>query len=266
MADYTSSEIDLTSEKAFRVLSRPIGLANPKFTDIVRDKYNSFEDPSGIMQRFHHGTHYSSAAGVLHYLVRLEPFTTYHIHLHGNKFDVADRQFYSIPNAWRFILDNPCDNKELIPEFFFLPEFLKNNDDFDLGCLQQNHTRINDVELPAWASTPEEFIRKHRGALESDYVSAHLNEWIDLIFGYKQRGQYAVEALNVFNFVTYEGAIDLDKIDNAFERQAMESMIQNFGQIPTQLLKVRLYFFTFIYSIFLKLASHFYYNKLRKSK
>nr|CAH8845438.1 unnamed protein product [Trichobilharzia regenti] len=237
LADYTSSEIDLTSEKAFRVLSRPIGLANPKFTDIVRDKYNSFEDPSGIMQRFHHGTHYSSAAGVLHYLVRLEPFTTYHIHLHGNKFDVADRQFYSIPNAWRFILDNPCDNKELIPEFFFLPEFLKNNDDFDLGCLQQNHTRINDVELPAWASTPEEFIRKHRGALESDYVSAHLNEWIDLIFGYKQRGQYAVEALNVFNFVTYEGAIDLDKIDNAFERQAMESMIQNFGQIPTQLLK-----------------------------
>ncbi|CAH8845465.1 unnamed protein product [Trichobilharzia szidati] len=108
---------------------------------------------------------------------------------------------------------------------------------FDLGCLQQNHTRINDVELPAWASTPEEFIRKHRGALESDYVSAHLHEWIDLIFGYKQRGQNAVEALNVFNFVTYEGAIDLDKIDNTFERQAMESMIQNFGQIPTQLLK-----------------------------
>ncbi|VDP58534.1 unnamed protein product [Schistosoma mattheei] len=127
LADYTSSELDLNSQHTFRDLSRPIGLANPKFIEEVREKYNSFEDPSGVMQKFHHGTHYSSAAGVLHYLVRLEPFTTYHVNLHGNKFDVADRQFYSIPKAWRFILDNPNDNKELIPEFFFLPEFLRNS-------------------------------------------------------------------------------------------------------------------------------------------
>ncbi|KAK4471124.1 hypothetical protein MN116_005521 [Schistosoma mekongi] len=237
LADYTSSEINLNSPQTFRDLSQPIGLANPKFIDEIREKYNSFEDPSGIMQKFHHGTHYSSAAGVLHYLVRLEPFTTYHVNLHGNKFDVADRQFYSIPNAWRFILESPNDNKELIPEFFFLPEFLRNSDNFNSGCRQYNQNRIHDVELPAWASSPEEFIRKHRGALESDYVSSHLHMWIDLIFGYKQRGPASVDALNVFNFVTYEGAVDLDKITNPFERKAMESMIQNFGQTPTQLLK-----------------------------
>ncbi|CAH8536314.1 unnamed protein product [Schistosoma rodhaini] len=237
LADYTSSELDLNSQHTFRDLSRPIGLANPKFINQIREKYNSFEDPSGIMQKFHHGTHYSSAAGVLHYLVRLEPFTTYHVNLHGNKFDVADRQFYSIPKAWRFILDNPNDNKELIPEFFFLPEFLRNSNNFDLGFRQYNQNRINDVELPNWASSPEEFIRKHRAALESDYVSAHLHLWIDLIFGCKQRGPDAVNALNVFNFVTYEGAVDLDKITNSYEREAFESMIQNFGQTPSQLLK-----------------------------
>ncbi|VDN16590.1 unnamed protein product [Dibothriocephalus latus] len=49
--------------------------------------------------------------------------------------------------------------------------------------MQMTGEVVNDVELPAWASTAEEFIRIHRGVLESDYVSANLHNWIDLIFG-----------------------------------------------------------------------------------
>ena len=56
--------------------------------------------------------------------------------------------------------------------------------DFDLGRPQSSSKNVDDVELPSWASTPEEFIRIHRGALESDHVSANLHKWIDLIFGY----------------------------------------------------------------------------------
>lgn len=37
------------------------------------------------------------------------------------------------------------------------------------------------------------FIARNREALESEYVSSHLHEWIDLIFGHKQRGKPAVE-------------------------------------------------------------------------
>jgi hypothetical protein len=46
------------------------------------------------------------------------------------------------------------------------------------------------VQLPPWAKgSAREFIRKHREALESQYVSENLHHWIDLIFGFKQRGK-----------------------------------------------------------------------------
>ena len=81
---------------------------------------------------------------------------------------------------------------ELIPEFFCGDgDFLLNSSGLDLGR-RQNGTgeRIGDVELPVWAEgSPAEFSAQNRQALESEYVSAHLHEWIDLIFGYKQRGK-----------------------------------------------------------------------------
>ncbi|XP_023703751.1 neurobeachin-like protein 1 isoform X2 [Cryptotermes secundus] len=237
VADYTSEELDLTNPSTFRDLSKPIGVVNPKNVPEVRAKYDSYEDPSGKTAKFHYGTHYSNSAGVLHYLVRVEPFTSLHIELQSGRFDVADRQFHSIPQTWKLLMDNPNDVKELTPEFFYFPEFLKNMNGFDLGLLQGTKERVNDVILPKWASSPEDFIYKHRKALECEYVSQHLHEWINLIFGYKQKGPKAVEALNVFYYCSYEGAVDLDAISNPVEREALEGMINNFGQTPSQLLK-----------------------------
>ncbi|XP_034031730.1 neurobeachin-like protein 1 isoform X2 [Thalassophryne amazonica] len=237
LADYSSEELDLSDPQVFRDLSKPVAVLNERNAKTVREKYESFEDPTGTIDRFHYGTHYSNAAGVMHYLIRAEPFTSLHIQLQSGRFDCADRQFHSIPATWQTLMDNPNDVKELIPEFFYFPEFLENQNGFDLGRLQLSKERVNDVVLPKWAKSPEDFIYKHRKALESDYVSAHLHEWIDLIFGYKQRGPAAAEALNVFYYCTYEGAVDLDAITDEKERKALEGMISNFGQTPCQLLK-----------------------------
>uniref|UniRef100_A0A673B7T6 Neurobeachin-like 1 n=1 Tax=Sphaeramia orbicularis TaxID=375764 RepID=A0A673B7T6_9TELE len=240
LADYTSEELDLSDPRVFRDLSKPVAVLNERNAKAVREKYESFEDPTGTIDRFHYGTHYSNAAGVMHYLIRVEPFTSLHIQLQSGRFDCADRQFHSIPATWQTLMDNPNDVKELIPEFFYFPEFLENQNGFDLGRLQISKERVNDVVLPKWAKSPEDFIYKHRKALESEYVSAHLHEWIDLIFGYKQKGPAAVEALNVFYYCTYEGAVDLDAITDEKERKALEGMISNFGQTPCQLLKVHI--------------------------
>ncbi len=64
---------------------------------------------------------------------------------------------------------------------------------------------MDNVILPPWASSADDFIYKHRLALESDHVSANLHNWIDLIFGYKQKGEAAVEAYNVFHHYSYGG-------------------------------------------------------------
>lgn len=43
---------------------------------------------------------------------------------------------------------------------------------------------LGSVRLPPWAENPVDFVHKHRMALESEHVSQHLHEWIDLVFGY----------------------------------------------------------------------------------
>ncbi len=91
LSDYKSSTIDLNDSSIYRDLSRPIGALDPKRLQQILERYKSFEDPSGFIKKFHYGSHYSSSASVLFYLLRLEPFTSLHIDLQGGKFDHPDR-------------------------------------------------------------------------------------------------------------------------------------------------------------------------------
>jgi Beige/BEACH domain len=115
------------------------------------------------------------------------------------------------------------------------PELFLNTNKFPLGRTQTGKL-VDDVVLPPWAmGSAHEFVRINRLALESEYVSRNIHFWIDLIFGYKQRGLESEVAHNIFHHLSYEGSVDLDKITDEVDRQAAESHIQNFGQTPSQL-------------------------------
>lgn len=155
--------------------------------------------------------------------------------MQGSKFDHPDRVFHSMAETWERCQKDSHDVKELIPELFYLPEMFRNDNGFELGK-RSDSTKVDDIILPPWASTPEEFILLHRQALESDLVSCQLNSWIDLIFGFKQRGPEAVRASNVFYYLTYDGACDLKSIENQTQQEAFQNQILSFGQTPVQLL------------------------------
>ncbi|KAJ5165433.1 Concanavalin A-like lectin/glucanase subgroup [Penicillium coprophilum] len=238
LADYTSEELDLNNPATFRDLSKPMGCQTPEREMGFRERYNAFaEMGDDNSPPFHYGTHYSSAMIVTSYLIRLQPFVKSYLLLQGGSFDHADRLFYSIRKTWESASrGNMTDVRELTPEFFYLPEFLVNSNHYDFGLLQNMTTAIDSVELPPWAKgDPKIFIAKHREALESPYVSENLHHWIDLVFGSKQKGEAAVEAVNVFHHLSYKGAKDLDAIDDPMERLATIGIIHNFGQTPHQI-------------------------------
>jgi hypothetical protein len=237
LADYTSEELDLNNPASFRDLSKPMGAQHNSRAAEFIERYRTFADMGDHnTPAFHYGTHYSSAMIVTSYLIRLQPFVQSYLLLQGGNFDHPDRLFYSIEKAWQSASkENMTDVRELIPEFFYLPEFLTNNNGYNFGQRQGNRGGIDNVQLPPWAKgDPKIFVAKHREALESLYVSKHLHQWIDLIFGCKQRGEAAIESVNVFHHLSYHGAKDLDNIVDPIERLATIGIIHNFGQTPHQ--------------------------------
>lgn len=237
LADYTSQTLDLDNPATFRDLSKNMGSQTLERQRHFQERFESFA-AAGIDETkpFHFGTHYSSAMIVCSYLIRLVPFVESYLLLQGGHFDHPDRLFYSVEKAWLSASkENMTDVRELTPEWFFLPEFLSNDNGFDFGTRQVTGEKINDVQLPPWAcGSPHIFIEKHREALESDFVSEHLHQWIDLTFGLKQLGLPAIESTNVYHALSYHGAIDLDTVIDPVDRLATIGIIHNFGQTPRQ--------------------------------
>ncbi|NXJ06698.1 LYST regulator, partial [Odontophorus gujanensis] len=245
LSDYINETLDLNDPSVYRNLIKPIAVQSKEKEDRYVDTYKYLEeeyrkgaredDPMPPVQPYHYGSHYSNSGTVLHFLVRLPPFTKMFLAYQDQSFDIPDRTFHSTNTTWRLSsYESMTDVKELIPEFFYLPDFLVNREGFDFG-VRQNGDRVNHVNLPPWArNDPRLFILIHRQALESDHVSQTICHWIDLVFGYKQKGKASVQAINVFHPATYFG-MDVSAVEDPVQRRALETMIKTYGQTPRQL-------------------------------
>jgi len=227
-SDYSFEEFNYDN-LPLRDLQYPLGV----FTESRKnDMLAHLEDGYAMSERnFLYSMCYSSPLCVYLYLLRTEPFTSLHIELQGGKFDHAARLFSSIPDTFRMVTSHMNDYRELIPEFFFSTEFLMNRNRFDLGKV--NGDPVNDVELPKWAQgNPLRFVYLHRKALESNNT---IEKWIDLIWGYKQKGESAKEFFNTYDPNMYENVWNNVNIQNQIDSMLVEATLRHCGQIPTQL-------------------------------
>jgi hypothetical protein len=182
-----------------------------------------------------YGSHYSNPIYVSHYLTRIFPYAHIMIELQGDRFDDPNRLFNSLANSFSCATSLKGDVRELTPEFYYLPEFFLNLNDLNLGIRtdhNMNKQVVNHVELPKWSdNNPYEFIIKMRTALETEEVSMCINNWIDLIFGYKQRGRDCENSYNVYPNWSYED-FNIDSIEKN-ERASYFAQIE-FGLTPSQ--------------------------------
>ena len=220
----------------YRDLNLPMGMLElneegEKRTLLFMETYETLKnDPDNEIKPYIYGSNYSNPMYVCNFMTRLFPFTHISIELQGNKFDNPDRLFLSVKNSFYNSTTQKTDVRELIPEFFYLPEMFLNINELNLGSLE-NGTIVDDVLTPC-DNNPYDFIITMKNVLESDKLSNTLQNWVDLIFGYKARGKEAEAAHNLFTEASYQENINIEKVENK------ESMLRQveFGLIPTQIL------------------------------
>ena len=81
LADYENSTLDLEKQETFRKFNKTISIQHTEMEEHFTTNYNyleqsMMENPSAIMKPYHYSSHYSNSGSVLHFLVRVPPFTS----------------------------------------------------------------------------------------------------------------------------------------------------------------------------------------------
>ena len=225
-------------EYNYRDLKLPMGMleineeSKKRKNDFI-ELYNTLKEDKDEFEGtkpYFYGTNYSNPIYICNFLMRLFPFTHISIELQGNKIDDANRLFISVVKSFHNSISQKTDVRELIPEFFYLPEMFLNINDINFGKKEDNSIVYN-VDTPC-NNNAFSFIEIMKRVFENNKISTNINNWIDLIFGYKSKGKEAENAKNIFTEASYQETVNLkNKEDKSSYLRFVE-----FGLIPTQIL------------------------------
>ncbi|KAF0993131.1 hypothetical protein HZS_1002, partial [Henneguya salminicola] len=231
LSNYESDTLDLNDENNYRDLSKPVNYLSPKTPD--RNFIKNYEIETSLeIPLSSHRKYYSTPDCVTDYLLRLEPFSSIRSLMCPDSMGNPLEIFKSISLTWEKITTFPENAKELIPEFFYLPEMFDSKKSL---ILQDNKTLIiPNVELPPYTQRSIDFIRINSNALESSIVSRNLHKWIDLVFGFSQRGESSMESISRVPFLTYESLNDQQKADIESTEEPLSKYF-NMGVLPQQI-------------------------------
>ena len=212
------------------------------------------------------GCHYSNSAYVSHYLTRIFPFTKIAIEIQGNNFDAADRLFINLEKTYKSVTSEKSDIREIIPEFFFLPEMFININNLKLGKLQKVESFIDrkstyNILKNFLINNNENIIENNNNKnIENNnnnnyeikvnnvllpywcknnpylFITIYRNllektntkigKWIDLIFGINSQGKNAQNHLNLFARYSYPNIINNEINKNEYDKEEKESLIK----------------------------------------
>ena len=211
---------------------------------------------NGEIQYFN--THYSNDVYTSNFMMRLFPYSFCAIQLQGDGFDDPNRLVFSIKDTFYNILSQKSDTRELIPEFFYLPEMFinlnsinfkkrSNGDLVDDVNMSINIDSNNIININNKINEQNNVINKNNNNQKNllffffvDYMKKKLEDlegkclasWLNLIFGEEQRYKKGSQMEQYFR---KEGYIDIDK--ETYEKYIEDTIILDsidFGLIPLQ--------------------------------
>ena len=173
-------------------------------------------------------------------MIRLFPYSFCCIELQGDGFDNPNRLFFSLEATFNNIAKQKSDIRELIPEFYYLPEMFLN-----INCInffaRANKEKVDNVIMIKNLQNDKLKSNENNNFIFVDYMKhklEHLNDnlknWVKLIFGEYQR--YPKKNKNhKIKYFRNECYIDLD--EEMFKKYSNDDGIMRsveFGLTPLQ--------------------------------
>ena len=227
-----------------------------------KDNQDEEEEEEENHNLYYFNTHFSNIVYTTNFMVRLFPYSFCAIEIQGKSFDDPNRLFFSMEKTLINISSQISDLRELIPEFFYLPEMFMNVNQLNLLALK-NGTIVDDVSIPNDISlskyskkesmtnilTEEKinsnindeakrknffkiflFIMKMKNQLEN--MKENLAYWLNIIFGPKQK------FLKKKNGQIFRNESYLNVDDETLKNYSNDDIIMKsveFGLIPLQI-------------------------------